>query len=50
MNGKKLKKICQSYKVEFLCSIFSEKAVDILEKLKVDIIRFHQVNLQTFHF
>ena len=33
---KKLKKICQSYKVEFLCSPFSEKAVDILEKLKVD--------------
>ena len=33
---KKLKKICKNYKVEFLCSPFSEKAVDILEKLKVD--------------
>lgn len=33
---KKLKEICKNYKVEFLCSPFSEKAVDILEKLKVD--------------
>ena len=34
---KKLKKICNFYKVEFLCSPFSEKkAVDILEKIKVD--------------
>lgn len=33
---KKLKKICQIYNVEFLCSPFSEKAVDILEKLKVN--------------
>ena len=33
---KKLKKICKDHKVEFLCSPFSEKAVDILEKLKVD--------------
>ena len=33
---KKLKKICKNYKVEFLCSPFSEKAVDILEKIKVD--------------
>ena len=33
---KKLKTICKKYNVEFLCSPFSEKAVDVLEKLKVD--------------
>ena len=33
---KKLKKLCKYYKVEFLCSPFSEKAVDILEQIKVD--------------
>jgi N-acetylneuraminate synthase len=33
---KKLKKICKNHKIEFLCSPFSEKAVDILEKLNVN--------------
>lgn len=33
---KELKKTCKKYKVEFLCSPFSEKAVEILEKLKVN--------------
>lgn len=33
---KNLKKICKKKKVDFLCSPFSEKAVDILEKLGVD--------------
>tara|TARA_B100000989_G_scaffold293920_1_gene272050 strand:+ start:3983 stop:4978 length:996 start_codon:yes stop_codon:yes gene_type:complete len=32
---KKIIKFCKSNKVEFLCSPFSEKAVDILESLKV---------------
>ncbi|WP_440614706.1 N-acetylneuraminate synthase family protein [Candidatus Pelagibacter sp. HIMB1748] len=31
-----LKKICKYHKVKFLCSPFSEKAVDILERIKVD--------------
>lgn len=32
---KKIKKYCESLGAEFLCSPFSEKAVDILQKLKV---------------
>ena len=32
---KKIIKFCKMNKVEFLCSPFSEKAVDILESLKV---------------
>ena len=35
MNGK-IKQECKKIKVEFLCSPFSMKAVDILEKLKVE--------------
>lgn len=31
----KIKKYCESFGAEFLCSPFSEKAVDILQKLKV---------------
>ena len=38
-NWKKLKNFCKINKIGFLCSPFSIKAVDILEKLKVDFYK-----------